>query len=191
MREFQNRILEQISRRPSNFKSNLTRHEQSVLSQLRHHNDIIILPSDKNLGPVAIDTDRYVSLVLAEHLSQEDTYRILSEDEATVRMDSVGTQMWDLVRDLFAFGSLSPEEKSFFKRSHAKAIRKEFRMAQFYAPPKVHKTTLKFRPVVSKCGCEIEVISKYLDSIFQKVTKAVSQDPSFRARLLPSYLRNS
>jgi len=61
--------------------SNLTPLQTKVLAQLRQNNNIVIKPSDKNLGPVAMDTTAYIRQALEEHLLTKD-YRQLSKEEA-------------------------------------------------------------------------------------------------------------
>ena len=71
----------------------------------------------------------------------------------------------------------------------------KYKIAQFYGTPKIHKSPMKLRPVVSKCGTELEVMSKILDSIFQKIIRqSIKQrtNPSPHDEvLLPAYLKDS
>ena len=64
------------------FQSNLCRHELQQIRLLHDNKQIIILPSDKNLGPVAMDMDMCVRKVLNEHLLDSNRYELLSPDEA-------------------------------------------------------------------------------------------------------------
>jgi len=62
-------------------KSNLTHKQTQTLQALKQNKNIIIKPSDKNLGPAIMDTNHYIQQVLKEHLLT-DTYRQLTQSEA-------------------------------------------------------------------------------------------------------------
>lgn len=192
---FETRILQQIKSNKSRFVPNLTRHEQSVLSDLTSNPDVIIMPSDKNLGPVALDTSDYVNQVLQEHLLNEKNYQILSQRNALLKLNKASVSMWLLISDICDSADLASQELSFFKRAFAIKQRDGFRIAQFYGMPKVHKSPIKMRPVVSKCNDEFEILSKYLDSIFQKILNLSLKNPNTKLNpnnfLLPVYLRDS
>ena len=48
--------------------SNISKHQATVLDSIRKNKNVIICHADKNLGPVAIDTEQYIRLALNEHL---------------------------------------------------------------------------------------------------------------------------
>jgi hypothetical protein len=52
-------------------------YQENLLHNLRHHNDFIILPSDKNLGPCILEREEYIRRVL-DNLADDTTYRQLS-----------------------------------------------------------------------------------------------------------------
>jgi hypothetical protein len=58
------------------------------LKILRQKKDLIIKPTDKNLGPALMDLDSYVKQVLEEHLLTKD-YEQLSEATAKQRMAEI------------------------------------------------------------------------------------------------------
>ena len=75
--QFENSVKQLIFQHRSRFRPNLLRNELRLISSLRQNRNIIILPSDKNLGPVAMDTDEYVCIVLMDHLLDKKRYTCL------------------------------------------------------------------------------------------------------------------
>jgi len=76
----------------------LARSELNQIRLLRSNPDIIILPSDKNLGPAAMDTSCYVRKILTEHLLNAKQYQLLTPEEATKRQATDSQKMWGLVQ---------------------------------------------------------------------------------------------
>jgi hypothetical protein len=68
--------------------SNLTPFQAKILLQLKQNTNIIIKPSDKNLGPAVMDTSSYITQVLKEHLLTKD-YRKLTREDTLYRMDQL------------------------------------------------------------------------------------------------------
>jgi hypothetical protein len=68
--------------------SNLTPFQTKILLKLRQNTNIIIKLSGKNLGPAVLDTSRYTTQVLEEHLLTKD-YRQLSREDALYRIDQL------------------------------------------------------------------------------------------------------
>jgi uncharacterized protein YaaW (UPF0174 family) len=112
--------------------SNLTPLQTKVLSQLRQNNNIVIKPSDKNLGPVAMDTTAYIRQALEEHLLTKD-YKQLSKEEAFNKMEQLKATLKAALQDNIP--NLSEPELTYFKRS----LTNWFRLPIFYGLPKVHK----------------------------------------------------
>jgi hypothetical protein len=194
MSDFENDIKAKIAMNKIHFKTNLSKHEQGCLEKLKNNKDIIILQTDKNLGPAAMETEAYVEQVLTEHLFTS-TYTIINQNDAMKIMEEAGLKMWDLLHEMVENNYFHGNEATFIKRSFM--LKSKFRVAQFYGAPKVHKNPIKLRPVVSKCGTELEVLSKTLDSIFQRIISEAQKqqrNPSNDAEeflLLPAYLKDS
>jgi len=68
--------------------SNLTPFQAKILLQLKQNTNIIIKPSNKNLGPAVMDTSSYITQVLKEHLLTKD-YRKLTREDTLYRMDQL------------------------------------------------------------------------------------------------------
>jgi hypothetical protein len=63
----------------------LTLPEHSILSYLKQHQEFIILPTDKNLGPAILNRKDYIRKVLNEHLLTP-AYTQLQTHEANNRI---------------------------------------------------------------------------------------------------------
>jgi hypothetical protein len=68
--------------------SNLTPIQARALKSLKANKNIFIKPTDKNLGPAAMDLDSYIQQVLREHLLTND-YIQLTKDSALNRMENI------------------------------------------------------------------------------------------------------
>ena len=67
-------------------QTNLTKLQQSHLLYLRSNKDFIILMCDKNLGPAIMERASYIKHVLAEHLSDNTTYKPITDNEAGIAL---------------------------------------------------------------------------------------------------------
>jgi hypothetical protein len=113
--------------------SNLTSIQASALKKLRNNNQLVIKPTDKNLGPAVMDKDTYVTQVFKEHLHTSD-YHILTQPEALSKLQQLKDYLKNLIAD--NQGSLSPAELTYFNRG----LKNQHRIPLFYRLPKVHKT---------------------------------------------------
>jgi hypothetical protein len=68
--------------RPKHGKSNLTKFQAQILQEICRNKHIIIAHADKNLGPVDVDTERYIRWALDKQLLDTNTYIQESEEEA-------------------------------------------------------------------------------------------------------------
>ena len=152
---------------------NLNPFQQKILLQLRKNHNIIIKPTDKNLGPAAMDTTEYIKQTLQEHLLT-NTYKQLSEMEAKNRM----IHLKEILKNLVATHSksLSKPELTYFQRS----LQSFHRLPIFYGLPKVHKNPVTLRPVVSTSGSLLAIFSTWLDYKMKELLP-----------LVQSYVKNS
>jgi len=136
--------------------TNLTPIQAKAMRLLKNNKDIIIKPTDKNLGPAIMDTSKYVHQILTEHLLTDD-YRQLSQLETEDRMSQLRKDLKNLINANIK--NLSQSEITYFKRS----LLSRFRLPIFYGLPKVHKTPVSLRPVVSTTNSLLAVFSTWLD----------------------------
>jgi hypothetical protein len=136
--------------------SNLTPIQHNALRKLKDDKELIIKPTDKNLGPALMDRDTYIRQVLREHLLT-NSYTQLSKSEATTRMDSIKSTLENIFQANLHL--LSKPEVTYFKRSFTT----RFRLPMFYGLPKIHKNPISLRPVVSSSSSLLSVFSIWLD----------------------------
>ena len=55
-----------------------------MLSKIKKEQKIIVIATDKNLGPATIEIEYYIQRCLTDHLDQTNTYKELSEMEARI-----------------------------------------------------------------------------------------------------------
>jgi len=152
---------------------NLTKMQLQVLTELKSNNDIIIKPTDKNLGPAVMQKDAYIRQVLEEHLLTDD-YLQLTEEEAKRKIDNLKLTLISLINN--SQNLLSQAERTFFQRS----FKLRHRLPIFYGLPKVHKDPVKLRPVVSNTNSFLAIFSTWLDYKFKTLLPHVK-----------SYIKNS
>ena len=153
--------------------TNLTPIQTIALQKLKRNPNIVIKPTDKNLGPAAMDTEDYIIQILKEHLLTAD-YKQLSKAEAQNKMDQFKTTLKNLIQS--NSDSLSKPEMTFFQRS----LNSFHRLPLFYGLPKIHKTPVSLRPVVSTSGSLSAIFSTWLDYKMKELLP-----------LIKSYIHNS
>jgi len=136
--------------------TNLTTQQKNVFRQLSHNQEIIIKPTDKNLGPAVMDIKTYVSQVLQEHLLT-NTYRQLSSTETKNYLEEVNNNLKNII--LANKDKLSAPEFIYFERS----FKGKYRLPIFYGLPKVHKTPVTLHLVVSSVNSFMALFSNWLD----------------------------
>ena len=159
--------------------TNLCPSVEKLLSDLAKDKNLIILITDKNLGPAAMERDIYIASMLEEHLLDGNTYQQISECEANRTRKKFSEDVRHLLTELQ--DDLKPSEVTFFNR----AFEQPDRIPNFYGNPKVHKKRtrggrIRLRPVTSQSGSFIYYVSTFIDRFFQKLVE-----------LVPSYVRNS
>jgi len=136
--------------------SNLTSSQRQVLHLLKHNKHLTIKPTDKNLGPAVMETTVYTRQMLSEHLLTKD-YKQLSATEAKRILVKFKNTLQKLIAN--NQNLLSKAELLYFKRN----LIAYHRIPIIYGLPKVHKTPLKLRPVVSGSNSLSAVASTWLD----------------------------
>jgi hypothetical protein len=135
---------------------NLTYQQTKTLRALKESKNLTIKPTDKNLGPAIMDTDRYIRQVLQEHLLTKD-YMQLPEATAKAQMDHIKNRLKTLITA--SHTELSKPEQLYFRRN----FQLHHRTPIFYGLPKVHKTPVTLKPVVSNSSSFLSLFSNWLD----------------------------
>ena len=133
-------------------KYNLTREEHKALEELKKDKNRMILTADKGVSIVVIDKEEYIRK--AEELLRQPTYKTIPTDPTNkyknkliTLLKNIKTEGWiDEVtyRRLYPTGASPPK---------------------FYGLPKVHKSGMPLRPIVSSIGSVTYETSKKLSRI--------------------------
>jgi hypothetical protein len=144
-------------------RSNLSSLQHRQIKMIRNDPQFIVCLTDKNLGPAILERQQYIHRVHQDHLGHTDTYKRLSETEAT--------DLWQAYRT--HRHNLPQAKQTYFDRGLKKSHTK-YRTPQFYITPKVHKNPWLTRPVVSCVGSFAEIFSKWLDHQMKKLLPTFS-----------------
>jgi len=79
---FSESLQKNIKTNTTRARTNLTKLQYSCLHSIKNNSQLIVCPSDKNLGPVIMDRAEYFQRCLYEHLLCPHTYVRLTEEEA-------------------------------------------------------------------------------------------------------------
>jgi hypothetical protein len=94
--------------------SNLTKLQSKTLYALKNDKEIIIKPTDKNLGPAVLDLDKYIKQILLEHLLTND-YKQLTKEIALQKMDNIKLVLKNMIAN--NHGLLTKAELIYFQHS--------------------------------------------------------------------------
>jgi len=153
--------------------TSLTPNQKLTLNELKKSTEIIIMPTDKNLGPAILNRDKYIKQVLTEHLLTP-SYLKMTSNLATPQ-NSHTKQL--LITNFQTYKhTLSQPELDFFTRS----FKDQHPTPIFNGLLKVHKTPVQLRPVVSCVNSFPSIFSTWLDFRMKELL-----------HLIPSYIKNS
>lgn len=156
-------------------KHNLPTCQRKLLKYLADNKEFITLNTDKNLGFAFIERCRYKQRCLKDHLSDNKTYKQITQQDAQNKLKGAVFQFKLLIDQNRK--TLPESEKTFFTRS----FEQPRRIPQFYCTPKVHKKPVwKTRPIVSCINSRLGDLSKWVDVQLQRVK-----------HLCPCYLKDS
>ena len=177
---YNNEVSENIHKQT--FHSKLSRLEKFIADQLcllNKRQDIVIKPADKNLGTCLLSSTDYLSMCL-NILSDSSTYLIVThyyynQVYAKLRLILI---KYDMLYDNYTtnFYKTKSQDKKLSKLAlsllqlqlNPDKLRKT---ARFYILPKVHKSTVVGRPIVSAINTVTYHTSLYLNNILQPLVK--------------------
>jgi hypothetical protein len=153
IKNFTSKIRSIIERNKTYPRSNLTKLQHNCLLAIKNNNKLIVCMSDKNLGPIIMEREAYLSKCLNEHLLCPRTYVCLTKEEALEKLRKTRCNLNQV--QLNHRTALTEAENLYFQR----AAKLPYRIPQFYLTIKVHKTPTKTRPIVSCVNSYLNVFS--------------------------------
>jgi hypothetical protein len=158
---------------------NLTKTELQRLKNLRLSKSLIVVPTDKNLGPAILEKQLYIRKALQEHLLNPKHYKQVTYTDAVKMRENTFYEIYNLIiknpfkKEITAADKQYFNRALFYNRSPQGPIippsEKDCRIPDFYLLPKIHKQPWKTRPVVAAVGSINEVLSRWIDVQLQKV----------------------
>lgn len=155
-------------------RRNLTPTQERLLDSFTNNPNFLVVPSDKNLGPVLLERDTYVRRCLDDHLLKP-TYERLTKNSADVFVSETKKLLNSFLSDHKTV--ISTSDFIYLSR-YLESVQDPF--AYFYALIKVHKIPWQTRPIVSVSGSLLFGLGKWLDRQLQPII-----------RTLPTYLSSS
>ncbi|XP_074031353.1 uncharacterized protein [Leptinotarsa decemlineata] len=146
-------------------KSNLPRKERNAFQNLKKNKNIIITPADKGNATVVMNTTDYQKKMM--NILQDGSYKPSARDPTTYleKTTKAKIQSFKLGREI--------EQKTIPREKSSKC-------PKLYGLPKIHKTDVPLRPIVSAINSPTQNLEKYLSKIMQPKTE-----------LAEFYVRNS
>ena len=118
---------------------NVSKEELKALKELKLDNNRLILTADKGVALVVIDKDDYIKK--AEDLLKENTYKKIAEDPTPKQKN----KLISILRNIKAEGGLKDEV---YRRLYPTGAGSP----KFYGLPKIHKSGILLRPIISSIG---------------------------------------
>ncbi|XP_047998166.1 uncharacterized protein LOC125235611 [Leguminivora glycinivorella] len=150
-----------ILRRAKLPKSNTTTEERIALRNLKNNEDILVLKADKGNATVVMDTAAYDGKI--RHLLDDDlVYKPVSYNPTARVTRRIRAVIRDC-REIF--------EEDVFNRLYKPKI---VLPPKLYGLPKVHKTNVPLRPIVSQISSPTYDLAKHVGSVLQPLVGGTS-----------------
>lgn len=162
----ENILTAQLPQRSSHQK-NLNRKQHQLLNELVKRKDLIVVPTDKNLGPSLMSVNKYIQLCYEQLLTE--TYK-----EVHLEVSVVEDLLRDLAGEFVEKLAYNKDNKIIVHDLQSKTVN------QFSVLTKIHKPVLAGRPIVSNSSGILSGLSKWLDFHLQPFV-----------RQLKSYIKDS
>lgn len=147
---------------------NLSRHQRHLLRHLTTRSDLVVVDSDKNLGPAILTSAQHSRLAFHHLQSNVDSYQNVPTTMAAEVLHRLQRTVESFQRDLV---ELHPEWRKNSKIIINKIVHTTF--ARFKIMPKLHKRDANnnwngsIRPIVASPGSPTHGLSKWVDHLLR------------------------
>ena len=138
--------------------SNITKEEKTALQDLQSNPNIIVRIADKGAAVVLMNRLDYLKEAYRQ-LGDPNFYQKLDHNPTKEYMKDVNNQ----VEDMYQNGEIDETVKDYL-------MVKTLRTPEFYTIPKIHKTPIKGRPIMSGNDSPTEKISQFVDHFLNPST---------------------
>ena len=141
-----------------------------IMSKYTH---IVFKPADKAMGPAYMSLDRYNDFCYS-HLHDTHTYTKLDDPSTYSHLGTYDklTEVLDLYDHLYETNYLGKSVHTKLAKSLLQLVNSpHLRLSVFYILPKVHKSPISSRPILSCLNSPLFHASIYLDKLLQPVIK--------------------
>ena len=152
---------------------NLLPAQRFCLRTLKARTNLMVVRTDKNLGPAVVERRVYADRAMEDHLSDQRTYSQVFKYTAEREIGFLKETVLDWMKTYKLV--LSKQDKKYLQRSLVMDPT-DIKFAQFYLTFKIHKTPWKTRPIVSVSGSLLHGLGKWIDTQLQPIGQAT---PSF------------
>ena len=153
-------LLENFNQTPPRWTNNLTSDERRGLHELKENPTVLVLATDKNLGPALVSTD-WVEKETLKHLDDTKSYAKVTKNDWTFRRQKVIETREKLVNSYFRF--LQPNSLKFLRSLDDSP--RSIDPAKLYIIPKIHKSPIAGRPIAASHSYITRPISIFVDEL--------------------------
>lgn len=150
----------------------LLAHQLDALNWLKEHPEIVVLHTDKNLGPAIMDRERYLDLAWRDHLSDRLTYQKLNFEEAKILQEEAVEKLSYFIRNFES--KIGWDNSNFIQKmlqyNFTDSDSDDRGFSWMYLLAKIHKPKLKTRAIISYSGSLLEGLGRWVDKELKKIT---------------------
>ena len=128
--------------------ANLLLLQHAAFKYLKCNSDLLVLKSDKNLGPCVMEKQQYLHHAYSDHLDDHKTYRELSPEQAELRVQTIRKIILRFLDRYFPIldKNVHPDRvylERMLKKTTSEAAKKDvLPISAFYLLAKIHKQPL-------------------------------------------------
>ena len=137
--------------------------QRHLINLLKTSNTLMVVMTDKNLGPAIIERHVYIRRCFTDHLQDTTTYQFLTTPQADGRIKAIKQQLIRFINQ--HSDSLSKTETKFIRKSMD--VKDPY--SHFYLTFKIHKDPWKTHPICSVSGSVLHGLGQWTDQQLQPI----------------------